>query len=149
MTLNDIFLRLCDIDRKAQTLFADAGFDYEDGLGCKVCPDPDDPEERFLQEALENLLIPFENLHEGLDYLKSPTHGEYQLERLPDGRYGYCDDHGIRHAFTCGSPIEAKIPDGYGRPHWIQTRIEHDGNDYFLWLHGSVPLPGLTVRERW
>lgn len=49
MTLNDIFLRLCDIDRKAQTLFADAGFDYEDGLGCKVCPDPNDPEERFLQ----------------------------------------------------------------------------------------------------
>lgn len=149
MTLNDIFLQLCDIDRKAQTLIADAGFDYEDGLGCKACSDPDDPEGRFLRKTLENLLVPFEELHAGLDCLRTPTHGEYRLERFPDGRYGYFDSHGIRHIFTCGSPIEAKIPDGHGHPCWVQTRIEHDGNDYFLWLHGSVPLKGLTVRERW
>lgn len=149
MTLNDIFFRLCDIDRKAQALIADAGFDSEDGLGCKVCPHPADPEQRFLKETLENLLLPFEDLHEGLNYLRTPTHGEYRLERLPNGRYGYSDGHGIRHMFPCGSPIEAKIADAHGQPRWIRSRIEHDGEDYFLWLHGSLPLAGLTVRERW
>lgn len=149
MTLNDIYSQLCDIDRKAQTLIAEADFDLEDGFGCQFCSDPDDLEARFLRDALENLLIPFEDLHEELSYLKTPTHGEYQLVRFSNDRYGYLDDHGISHTFTCGSSIEARIPDGYGRPHWIQTRIEHDGNDYFLWLHGSIPLAGLTIRERW
>ncbi len=148
MTPNDIFSRLCDIDRKARTLIADAGFDFAVGPGCKVCSDSGDPEDRFLQGTPGDLLTPFEDLHEGLDYLKAPTHGEYRLERFPNGRYGYVDDHSISHTFTCGSPIEAKITDTHGQPRWIHSRIEHDGNDYFLWLHGSVPLAGLTVRER-
>lgn len=149
MTLNDIFFQLCGIDRRAQALIAEAGFNCEDGIGCEVCPNPVDPEDRFLREALENLLAPLEGLHEKLNYLRTPTHGEYRLERFPNKRYGYFDNHGSPHIFTCGSPVEAKIPDGHGRLYWVQTRIEHNGNDYFLWQHISVPLPGLTVRERW
>lgn len=148
MTPNEFFSRLCVLDRKAQALIAEAGLDCKDGPGCKVCPDPGSPEDRFFLEALSNLMAPLEDLHEALEYLKAPTHGEYQLERFPNGRYGYFDDHGIRHIFTCGSSIEAKITDAHGRPQWIRTRMEHDGNDYFLWLHGSVPLAGLTIRER-
>ncbi len=148
MTLNNIFSRLCGIDHKAQTLITDAGSDCEVKPGCSVCTDSGDPEGRFLKEAPEDLPTSFEDLHEGLDYLKAPSHGQYLLERFPNGRYGYVDGRGISHTFTCGSPIEAKITDAHGQPRWIHSRIEHDGNDYFLWLHGSVPLAGLTVRER-
>lgn len=149
MILNDIYLRLCDIDRTAQTILADAGYDHETGTGCKLCTDSSDPEARFFREALENLLILLGDLHEGLDYLKTPTHGEYQMKRLPNGWYGYVDDHGNSHVFTSGSPFEAKIVDSDGRYRWVASCMEHDGNDYFLRQHGSVPLDGLTVRERW
>lgn len=148
MTTHEIFSRLCSIDRKAQALIAEAGFACGDGPGCKVCPDFNNPEERLFLEALENLAAPLEGLHSGLEYLKAHTYGEYRLERFPNGRYGYFDGYGASHIFTCGSSIEAKIIDAQGRAQWIRTRMEHDGDDYFLWQHGSVPLDGLTIRER-
>ena len=130
MTLNDIIFRLCDIDRKAQALISETGFDAECGLGGQVRPNPDDPDDRFLRNAVENLLITFEDLHEDLLYLRKPTHGEYHLQRFSNGRYGYTDMDGDEKVFTCGSPVEAKITDEHGR-------------------HRSVPLAGLAVRERW
>ena len=149
MELHDILFRLCDIDRKAQALISETGFDAGYGLGSQVRPNPDDPDDRFLRDAVENLLIPFEDLHEDLLYLKKPTHGEYQLQRFSNGRYGYVDVDGIEKTFTCGSPVEAKVTDEHGLPFWVSTRFEHDGDDYFLWRHRSVPLEGLNVRERW
>ena len=149
MTLNDILFQLCDIDRRVRILISDAGFTPDDGLSDSLCPHPDDPEDRFLKKILEDLLLPFEDLHEELSYLRAPTHGEYRLELLPNGRYGYFDEHGFCRAFTCGSPIEARIPDDQGRLLWVSTRMEHDGKNYFLWHYSSVPLDGLTVRERW
>ena len=134
MTTNTIFSRLCDIDRSAQALIAEAE------SGCSVCPE---------ETSLTELLALLEKLHEGLHYLKTPTHGEYPLERFPNGRYGYLDDHGIRHILTCGSAVEAKITGTHGNPRWVRTRMEHDGKDYFLWQLDHVPLEGLTIRERW
>ena len=138
MTRNTIFSRLCDIDRSAQALIAEAG------SACSVCP-----EEPSLTDPLTGLLALLERLHEGLDYLRTPTHGEYPLERFPDGRYGYLDGHGTRHILTCGSAVEAKTAGAHGKPRWVRTRMEHDGEDYFLWQLRHVPLEGLTVRERW
>ena len=149
MTLNDIFSRLCDIDRRAQALISETGFDDEYSLGGQVRLNPNDPDDNLLRNAVENMLIPFEDMHEDLLYLKKPTHGEYQLQRLSNGRYGYIDVSGNEKTFSCGSTFEAKIPDENGRPSWIPARIEHDGNDFFLWKHRSVPLTGLPVRERW
>lgn len=138
MTRNNIFSRLCDIDRSAQALIAEVE------SGCSMCP-----QEASLTEPLTELLALLESLHEGLDYLKTPTHGEHPLERFSDGRYGYLDDHGDCRILTCGSTVEAKITEAHGKPRWIRTRMEHDGEDYFLWQLGHVPLEGLTIRERW
>ena len=149
MTINHIFEHLCSIDRDAQALLEQAGFTSEDGLGAQVRLDPDDPDERFLRDHAENLLQPFVELHEELRYLRTPAHGEYTLQLFPNGRYGYCDEEGRDHIFTCGKALEAKIHDSYGCQHWIRSRIEHDGSDYFLWGHGRLPLSGLTIRERW
>lgn len=149
MTIDHIFERLCGIDRDAQALLEQAGFTSDDGLGPQVRPDPDDPDARFLRDNAENLLQPFVELHEELRYLRTPAHGEYTLQLFPNGRYGYYDEEGRDHIFTCGKTLEAKIHDNYGRQHWVRTRIEHDGSDYFLWGHGLIPLSGLTIRERW
>lgn len=149
MTLNDIFERLYVIDRAAQALLSETGFTRDDTSLSQVCPKPEDPDDMFLRDRAQNLLEPFETLHEELLYLRTPTHGEYTLQLFPDGRYGYRDDDSRIHIFTCGTTLEAKIPDNYGRQRWIRTRIEHDGSDYFLWGHGLIPLSGLTIRERW
>ena len=149
MTLDYIFECLCGIDCDAQDLIKQTGFTSDDGLGLQVCPDPDNPDDRFLRDKAEDLLQLFTELHEELRYLATPDHGEHILQLFPNGRYGYCDEDGRDHMFPCGKPLEAKLHDSYGRQYWVRTRIEHDGSDYFLWGHGLVPLCGLTIRERW
>ena len=53
------------------------------------------------------------------------------------------------HYYTCGSPIEALVEDGYRDvPYWVRTTLEHNGKDYFLVGYGSVEMDGLTVRVR-
>lgn len=148
MTLNDIFLRLHSIDRKAQGLVSEAGFHSSVGLGSQVGMDPDDPDDRFLQNAACHLLCPFEDLHDFLGYLSRPVHGEYQIQKFPEGRYGYIDSQNRPHIFTCGSSFEALIPDNNGQPLWTRVRVEHNENNYFLFNHSGIPLSGLTVRER-
>lgn len=149
MTLNHIFECLCGIDRDAQALLIQAGFNSGDGSGLQVRPVPDGPDERFLLDQAESLLQLFADLHGEIQYLKLPAHGEYTLQLFPNGRYGYYDKNGREHTLTCGRTLEAKIPDDDGRQHWVSTRIEHNGSDYFLWEHSMIPLSGLTIRERW
>ena len=148
MTIQELFQRLFRIGQDASTLLEDAGFYSEDGLCGSVRPLPDIPEDVFLREAAQELLGSLEAFHQGLSYLKEPTHGEYTLERFPNGRYGYHDREGKGHPFSCGSRLEAKLRDRYGRCRWVRTRIEHDGSDYFLWGFDYIPLCGLTVRDR-
>lgn len=148
MTFQELFERLCHIDREAVSLLEDTGFYSEDGLDGSVRPLPDILEDSFLREQTRGLLENLEGFHEELSYLRKPARGEYTLERFPDGRYGYRDKAEKERRFSCGDSLEAKICDRYGRRRWVRTRIEHDGSDYFLWGFGDIPLCGLTVRER-
>lgn len=149
MTINHVFERLHAIDLAAAALLRDTGFHPDDGLGKAVLPLQDACEDAFLRDMAQGLLEPFELLHEELCYLETPAHGEHTLSRFPNGLYGYRDGDGKEHIFPSGKTLEAKIHDRSGRLRWVRTRIEHDGLGYFLWGYGHVPLPGLTVRERW
>lgn len=148
MTLNEIIQRLSHIDADAQALLRDAGFESGCGIDRQKVPYPCDEDGIYQQGIIENLLDPFVDLHEELEYLKIPCHGEHTLRRLASGRYGYPDENGEMHPITCGTVIEAKVPGRNGRMRWARTRVEHDGNDYFLWGHGDIPLDGLTMRQR-
>lgn len=148
MTQNDVFSRLHAIDQAAQALIREAGFSFDTGLAKNVLFAPDDPDTRFLKESIELLLEPLEEMHSLLSYLETPASLEHVLERFRNGRYGYQDGNGSRREFSCGQTLEAKITDSFGCLRWVKTRMEHDGSDYFLMGHRSVPLTGLTVRER-
>lgn len=149
MTLNSILKQLCSIDCKAQKLIKEAGFSQLYGLDDQLRPKSGDLDEAFLADCIEGILDGFSELHDEISYLGKPTHGEFTLIPFPDGRYGYFDDHGNSNTFHCGAPIEAKVPDFQGNLKWVRTRIEHDGTDFYLVRHHSVPLDGLVIRERW
>ncbi len=115
MAFQELFDRLGCIDREAASLLEDAGYDSEEGLSGSVHALGDALEDAFLREQAEDLLEPFEILHEELRYLMRPVHGVYTLEQFPNGRYGYYDEDGKEHCFTCGDGFEAKICNKYGR----------------------------------
>ena len=148
MTFKDVFRQLDDIDRAAVSLLEAAGFHPDEGLGGTVRPLRDPAEDIFLREFTENLLESLVLLHEELAYLESPVSGEYRLEPLPDGRYGFFDRGGTAHSLSSGRILEAKIHDRYGRLRWTRCRVGHAGADCYLWGHMDIPLAGLTIRER-
>ena len=148
MTLEDVFSRLHGIDLAAQALLREAGFSSDNGLAESVSLPPDGPDARFLKESIELLLDPLAQMHSLISYLETPASPEHVLEKFPNGRYGYRDEKGSCREFTCGQPLEARIRDSTGCQRWVRTRVEHDGTDYFIMGHGSVPLTGLTIRER-
>ena len=148
MTIQDVFSRLHGIDQAAQALIREAGFSFDTGFAEDVALTPDSPDTRFLKESIELLLDPLEEMHNLLSYLQTPASPEHVLEKFQNGRYGYRNENGSRREFSCGQTLEARIMDSCGRLRWVKARVEHDGDDYFLTGHGSIPLAGLTVRER-
>ena len=149
MTIQDVFDRLRPISRAATQLLKDTGFQQDDGqLPFDVRPFPDRCEDAFLRAKAEEILDQLADICQILSYLEMPSHGEHTLTLLKDGRYGYIDDGGHIHEFTCGDCLEVKIHDNYGGCRWITSTMGHDGADYFLTGTSGLPLGGLTVRER-
>lgn len=146
MTFDDVFEQLAAIDKAAVPLLKTAASHPDEGLRRAVRPLADTAQDSFLREQTENLLESLALFHAEFRYLTSPVSGEYQLTLFPNGRYGFFD--GNIHTLSCGKAIEAKLHDSHGRPCWVKSRVEHDGNDYFLWGYPGIPLAGLTIRER-
>ena len=146
MTFDDVFEQLAAIDKAAVPLLKTAASHPDEGLRRAVRPLADTAQDSFLRERTENLLESLALFHAEFRYLTSPVSGEYQLTLFPNGRYGFFD--GNIHTLSCGKAIEAKLHDSHGRPCWVKSRVEHDGNDYFLWGYPGIPLAGLTIRER-
>lgn len=147
MTIYDVLNQLYRINRTIMPLLWNTGFHSGGCLGDHIRPIPDVYEDNFLRERAEAVLEALGQASGELSYLAKPVSREYILEKLPDGRYGYHDDGGIR-VFTCGDCLEAKLCDTLGKPLWAASRIEFDGAGYFLMGFHSIPLDGLTVRER-
>lgn len=148
MTFHDVFGQLAAIDSATASILKASGFCPDEGLGESVRPLRDPAQDLFLRRQTGNMLQSLQLFHEDFRYLTSPVCGEYRLEPFPNGRYGFSDKNGRTRSLSCGSTIEAKLPDRYGRQCWVKSRIEHDGNGYYLWGHPGIPLAGLTVRER-
>ncbi len=148
MTLNDVFLRLSSIDEQATSLLRDTGHFSGDGLDTSVPLLADGAEDAFLRNIAEGLMDALLGLHETLAYLKKTLRGEYILGVFPSDRYGYWDEDGQPHVFSCGMALEARICDPFGQQRWVRARIGHNGYGYFLWGFDYVPLDGLLIRVR-
>lgn len=148
MTFDEVFEHLAAIDNAAVSLLEVAGPCLDEGLWGTVCPSADLAQDSFLRQQTGDLLEALAFFHAGFCYLKAPVSGEYQLERFPNGHYGFWGETGGLHLLSCGISIEAKLHDSQGRPFWVKSRIEHNGSDYFLWERPDIPLSGLTVKER-
>ena len=148
MTFDDVFEQVAAIDKAAVPLLKTAASHLGEGLRESVRPLSDTAQDSFLRKRTGKLLEALALFHAEFCYLTSPVSGEYQLERFPNGRYGFFDGNGDIHTLSCGKTIEAKLHDSHGRPYWVKSRIEHDGNDYFLWGYPGIPFAGLIIRER-
>ncbi len=104
-----------------------------------------DGEQLFLLEELQAVMRNLDEVRGRLVYLARPIREVSRLHRNESGRY---ETEG-GHCYRCGSPIEALVQDGYRDvPYWVWTRLEHNGQGYYLVGYSNVEMDGLTVRVR-
>ena len=107
--------------------------------------DHKDSDQLFQLRELQAIMGKLADISDNIEYLFRPVQEISTLHKDENGEYrtekGYCYRSGILiEVLLQGDPNEA--------PCWVQTRVEHDGEDYYLLGHDDIPMEGLRVRVR-
>ena len=107
--------------------------------------DHKDSGQLFQLREMQKIMGKLADIGGSIEYLFRPVRETGTLHRDESGGYrtekGYC--------YRSGSLIEALVQDGPdGTPCWVQTKVEHDGEDYYLMGYEDTPMEGLEVRVR-
>lgn len=106
-----------------------------------------DLDERFLIGQYRGLAEKLDDIHRKLEYLSKDVISEGPIFHNSAGRYEMLNGD----YFTSGSSIEllVKDEDEDERKYWIQTTIEHNGDDYYAVALGrETSINGMTARLR-
>lgn len=105
--------------------------------------EPTDPEDKYLMDEYYWMMDKLFAVESELDYLRKPVTLEGVLHKNEQGRY---EANG--REFTSGNSLEAYVFDTVNEEyHWIHSRIEHDGEDYYI-VDYSGSIEGVKVRLR-
>lgn len=107
--------------------------------------DHKDSDQLFQLRELRSIMRKLVDIGGSIEYLFRPVLETGTLHRAETGEYrtegGYC--------YHSGSLIEALLQGDPGEtPCWVQTKVEHDGEDYYLAGYEDIPMEGLSVRVR-
>lgn len=143
MRINELTSSLQDLNRQISNILETTHFnDYDDLSGLDI--DLENPDERFLRDEYRSIMESLDQINRALNYLKRPIEGVYYLHKNDRDRYE-CE---VKE-FTSGNSIEAYIFDEWEeRFSWIASRIEHNGERYYLVGYPDLDLEGLKIRIR-
>ena len=85
------------------------------------------------------LYVQLDDLYRTMNYLNKEIIGEFELYLNESERFEAFEGT----YYTSGSTIEFLYD-----TRWCKSRVEHDGERYYILHYKEVPLPGLTVRVR-
>lgn len=149
--INELFIELKKIDGSLRSVLKESKFyEYDDLSGLDF--DKADPEQRFLQEELRQALDCLEKADRIIKNLEAPIRYSGKLRKQSNGRYsldgrelssGYC----IEVLAPC-EYYDCKKDDYVEGREWVSTRIEHNGDDYYLVGYSKVKMDGLEARIR-
>lgn len=102
------------------------------------------PEQRFEYEQLLGIGAKLEEALTRWQYLQKSVVAEGFLRKNENGRYEIDG-----REFTSGESIEVLISDpDFDETTWVKSRVEHNGEDYYLVGYEGVPMGGLMARQR-
>ncbi|MCI8614366.1 MAG: DUF5348 domain-containing protein [Lachnospiraceae bacterium] len=107
--------------------------------------DRKDSDQLFQLKELRAIMRKLADIGGSIEYLFRPVQETSTLHRYENGEYrtgkGYC--------YRSGNLIEVLLQnDSNEAPCWVQTKVEHDGEDYYLAGYEDMPMEGLCVRVR-
>lgn len=107
--------------------------------------DHKDGDQMFQLREIRKIMRKLADISGCIEYLFRPVQETSTLRKDENGEYrtekGYC--------YRSGSLIEALLQeDPHEAPCWVQTKVEHDGEGYYLMGYEDIPMEGLEVRVR-
>ncbi len=107
--------------------------------------DRKDSEQLFQLREMQKIMRKMADIGGSIEYLFRPVRETSTLHKDENGEYrtekGYC--------YRSGSLIEALLQEESNEtPYWVQTKVEHDGEDYYLMGYEDIPMEGMEVRVR-
>ena len=147
--MNEVF----ELNAKIKQLISHAEYEqYDDLSGLKY--DDENPDDLMMLDELKTLFSRLDDISHTINYLNRPIKEEGFLHKNRNGRY---EING--HELSSGCGIECLITDDWhfkydedGRyvetPFWYASRIEHNGEDYYIVDVYDIEMEGLRVRIR-
>ncbi len=148
--LKEITAKMQELKKTIDYLIRATNYEEDEQLEIKY--NIDSPDDLQMMDEYRNILYRLEDVTHTLEYLSKPIAYESTLQIRPDGRYGT-----DRNYYTSGSAIEFlyydEVYDFETQTYkevasWRSSRVEHDGNDYYIVGYRNVELSGLRVRVR-
>lgn len=122
--------------------------DYDEAEDCSgVSFNRENPDEVQKWHILGDVLEKLNSVRKTIQSVNAPVAYEETLHKNSSGRYE--DSNGME--YTCGSRIEYYNPGNEENdepPAWVFSRVEHDGDDYYIIANRSISLDGLRIRVR-
>ncbi|MCM1192870.1 MAG: DUF5348 domain-containing protein [Acetatifactor muris] len=104
-----------------------------------------DSEQLFQLRELKGIMRKLADIGGSIEYLFRPVRETGTLHRDGNGEY----QTGQGYRYRSGSMVEFLLADDSGGvPCWTVTKVEHDGEDYYLMGYEDIPMEGLSVRVR-
>ncbi len=142
--INTIYAETVALSRDIKRFVRFSGYSESDGLH-NVEADRNDPEQNFLLDEMWRVMKNLTGVLDTIEYLSKPIVEVGTLHMNSRGRYETEEETEL----SCGFPLEALIYDDFdGSRYWAKTRIEHDGERYYLYDYEKYSLDGLKVRIR-
>lgn len=144
MKIRELHERLQGLNSEIETVLNQT-FYRENGDLSDLSINRDNAEETLLYEELCQVMDSLSEAQNRIDYLSRPIKETSRLHMNESGIY----ETARGHSYTSGSNIEALIFDKYyNASRWALTRVEHDGEDYYLVGYRDEAMHGITVRVR-
>ena len=144
MDINAVLEQMAELKIKIDEILSASTYDeHADLRGLHV--DLGDSGQRFLLKELRAIMRKLADTGGSIEYLFRPVKEVGLLHRDKDGKY----KTGQGYSYRSGSLIEFLLQDDSGEVScWVPTKVEHDGEDYYLVGYEDIPLEGLRVRVR-
>ncbi len=144
MEINTVLEKMVELKIQIDDILRSSTYDeHADLSGLHV--DRKDSDQLFLLKELRSIMRKLADTGCSIEYIFRPVREVGSLHQNEGGEYVT----GQGYPYRSGSLIEVLLQDDSQEvPCWVLTKVEHDGENYYLVGYEDISMEGLNVRVR-
>ena len=144
MEINTVLEEIAELKIQIDDILRSSTYDeHADLRGLHV--DRKDSDQLFLLKQIRSIMRKLADAGCSIEYISRPIKEVSSLHQNEEGEYVT----GQGYPYRSGSLIEVLLQDDSQEvPCWVLTKVEHDGENYYLVGYEDISMEGLNVRVR-